>query len=105
MIKAIQRHPRGSGAAVTQSPSQKFAYGVTEAAGLVSISRSQLYVEIQAGRLSAIKIGGRTLVTQEDLLTWLKSRPRKRDAEHVERETPSTFLTKENTEVVQKRDS
>jgi excisionase family DNA binding protein len=56
---------------------RKLAYTIPNTAQLASISRSQVYVEIQTGRLPAIKIGGRTLILHDDLLGWLKSRPRK----------------------------
>ena len=61
----------------------KFAYTIPRTAELVSVSRSQVYVEIQTGRLSAVKVGGRTLVLHDDLIAWLKSRPRKRAAGEV----------------------
>jgi excisionase family DNA binding protein len=61
----------------TSPPEPRLAYTIPRTAELASISRSQVYVEIQAGRLIAIKVGGRTLVLRDDLISWLKSRPRK----------------------------
>ncbi len=55
----------------------RLAYNILRAANLASISRSQIYVEINENRLRAVKIGGRTVVLHEDLMGWLKSRPRK----------------------------
>ena len=55
----------------------KFAYTISATATLISLSRSQVYVEIQTGRLTAIKVGGRTLIRHDDLLAWLRTRPRK----------------------------
>jgi excisionase family DNA binding protein len=55
----------------------RFAYTIPKAAELCSISRSQVYVELQSGRLTAIKVGGRTLVRHDDLLSWLRSRPQR----------------------------
>jgi hypothetical protein len=55
----------------------RLAYTISKTGELSSISRSQVYVEIQTGRLRAVKVGGRTLVLHEDLITWLRSRPRK----------------------------
>lgn len=56
---------------------RRFAYTIPRSAELASISRSQIYIEIQSGRLTAIKIGGRTLVRHDDLIAWLTSRPTK----------------------------
>ena len=39
------------------------------------ISRSWVYVEISEGRLSARKIGRRTIILPDDAEAWLKSRP------------------------------
>jgi hypothetical protein len=40
------------------------------------ISRSQAYKEIASGRLSARKIGSRTVITAEDAASWRSSLPR-----------------------------
>ena len=61
----------------TLSYDARLAYTVPRAAELASISRSQVYVEIQAGRLTATKIGGRTVILHEDLITWLRNLPRR----------------------------
>jgi excisionase family DNA binding protein len=61
-------------------PHLRTAYTIPRAAELCSISRSQIYVEIQKCCLPAIKIGGRTLILHDDLIAWLKSRPRKQAA-------------------------
>ena len=55
----------------------KLAYSIVASAKLVSSSRSQLYLEIQKGRLPATKIGGRTVILHEDLVAWLRRLPRK----------------------------
>jgi len=51
----------------------RLAYSVVDAAKAVSISRSQLYLEIKAGRLKTVKVGVRTLVLADDLGAWLNS--------------------------------
>lgn len=51
------------------------ALSVAEAAKALSISRSQLYVEIAAGRLEIRKIGARTLVPVEAAKRWLDALP------------------------------
>ena len=43
------------------------AYSVKQVLDLVPISRSQLYVEIAAGKLTVTKIGARTLFTPQAL--------------------------------------
>ena len=42
--------------------SDKLAYSVDEAAGLLSISRTLMWDEIASGRVKTVKIGRRTLV-------------------------------------------
>lgn len=39
------------------------------------VSRTTFYEEVKAGRLRAIKCGHKTLVTEEDASTWLRSLP------------------------------
>lgn len=41
----------------------------------LGISRSTCYREIAAGRLRAVKVRNRTLVTRADQLAWLNSLP------------------------------
>jgi hypothetical protein len=40
------------------------------------ISRSQAYKEITAGRLTARKVGSRTIVTREDAAKWRRALPK-----------------------------
>lgn len=40
-----------------------------------TIGRTKIYEEINAGRLKARKIGGRTLISQADAVAWLESQP------------------------------
>ena len=51
------------------------ALSVAEAAKVLSVSRSQLYVEIAAGRLETRKIGARTLISVEAAKRWLEALP------------------------------
>lgn len=41
----------------------------------LSISHTQIYAEIKAGRLRAVKMGGKTLITRADQQAWLDSLP------------------------------
>lgn len=52
---------------------QKLAYGVTEAAECMSISRSQLYVLIRNGQVKITKIGGRTVIAHQALVNYLQA--------------------------------
>ena len=50
---------------------QTLAYSMEELAKAVGVSRSYLYQEMKRGRLHAIKVGARTLVTIEQARAWL----------------------------------
>jgi hypothetical protein len=41
-----------------------------------SISRAQAYKEIAAGRLTARKVGSRTIITSEDAAAWRRALPK-----------------------------
>jgi len=61
----------------TPAVPHKFAYSIKDLVELTPLSRSQAYVEMRSGRLSASKIGGRTVILHEDLIAWLRRLPRK----------------------------
>lgn len=46
---------------------------VPQAAELANASRSKLYEEIKAGRLRILKLGRKTLITNEALGDWLRA--------------------------------
>jgi excisionase family DNA binding protein len=54
----------------------RIAYSVNEAAKAAGISLTKLREEIRSGRLVARKLGKRTLVNSQDLLTWSENLPR-----------------------------
>lgn len=54
----------------------RIAYSVNEAAKAAGIGLTKLREEIRAGRLVARKLGKRTLVNSQDLLTWSENLPR-----------------------------
>ncbi|MCC6597495.1 MAG: helix-turn-helix domain-containing protein [Alphaproteobacteria bacterium] len=58
-----------------QNPNDIVAYSIDAAAKASHTGRTKLYAEIKAGRLRAIKLGKRTLVTAEALSEWLNSLP------------------------------
>lgn len=49
----------------------RLAYSPEEAARITGVSRAFLYLEMQRGRLSSVKIGRRRLVRRSDLLAWV----------------------------------
>ena len=55
---------------------EPFALTVEEAAELARLSRSTIYLALQAGSLIGIKVGRRTLILPEDLRVFLENLPR-----------------------------
>lgn len=54
---------------------EPLAFDVNFAAKMVGIGRTLLYNEIKAGRLRAVKSGGRTLIRRADLEAYMASLP------------------------------
>ena len=52
------------------------AVSVGRFAAMHGISRAQAYKEIAAGRLTARKVGTRTIITSEDAARWRRSLPK-----------------------------
>jgi excisionase family DNA binding protein len=55
----------------------KRAMSVEEAAKAAGVGRTLLFEEIRKGRITARKVGRRTIITTEDLDAWLKLLPPK----------------------------
>ena len=55
---------------------EPLAVPIGEAARLGGVGRSTIYNEISNGNLPAHKVGRRTIVTMENLRSWLASRDR-----------------------------
>jgi hypothetical protein len=53
----------------------KRAYAVKEFCEAYDLCRDKVYGEIRAGRLRAVKAGGRTLVLKSDAEAWAASLP------------------------------
>ena len=51
--------------------SAKLTFSIREACAASSLSRTTLYTHINAGRLKAIRVGGRTLIPADSLHTLL----------------------------------
>jgi excisionase family DNA binding protein len=54
----------------------KLAYTVSEAARLLSLSRSFLYEAIQAGKLQSFKVGGARRISAKQLQDYLEKQER-----------------------------
>ena len=52
-------------------PSQKLAYSIKEACQASSLGRTTIYNHIAAGRLRVTRIGGRTVIPAESLLSLI----------------------------------
>ncbi|MCC6924418.1 helix-turn-helix domain-containing protein [Novosphingobium sp.] len=51
----------------TKHTTPKIAYSIREACRASSLGRTTLYAHIAAGRLRAVRIGGRTIIPAESL--------------------------------------
>jgi excisionase family DNA binding protein len=56
---------------------QKRAMSVGEAAKAAGIGRTMLFEEIRKGRITARKVGRRTIIMVDELDAWLKALPKK----------------------------
>lgn len=61
----------------------RLAYSPTQAADALSLSRATVYDLIASGQLPARKIGGRCIVTHEDLVKFLAELPTRMEANGV----------------------
>ena len=57
----------------------KRALSVEQAAKAAGVGRTLLFEEIRKGRITARKVGRRTIITTDDLDAWLKSLPKSTD--------------------------
>jgi len=64
--------------AIPTLPSEKLAYSIKEAATALSIGRTTIWRAIKDGKLTANKLGHRTLIPTEALQAWLRGQPLKR---------------------------
>lgn len=55
--------------------SEPLAYTVADAAARLNICKAQIYKEISGGRLTARKMGRRTLIEQREVARWLAALP------------------------------
>lgn len=52
---------------------KKRAHTIREFSHIYNVSRSGVYVELARGSLKAIKLGSKTLITDDEAERWLKS--------------------------------
>jgi excisionase family DNA binding protein len=56
------------------------AYSIVETCALTGLCRDTVYKAIRTGRLTARKLGRRTIVTEHDLVHFLQSLPKAEEA-------------------------
>ena len=78
--------PIRAGPAVSKPP---VAYSIPEAARAASIGTTKLRNEIRAGRLTCRKLGKRSIITAQDLESWVAALP---DIRNVEPDTAAAAL-------------
>jgi excisionase family DNA binding protein len=59
-------------------PREKLTFTLKEAAQALGVSKSTLYKALAEGKLSAIKLGNRTLIPADALRAWLAAMPTRR---------------------------
>jgi excisionase family DNA binding protein len=52
-------------------PTPKIAYSIREAVQATSLARSTIYNHIAAGRLRAVRVGGRTIIPADALMALI----------------------------------
>ena len=57
------------------NPPNKLAYSILEACAASSLGRTSIYCHIAAGRLKAVRIGGRTVIPAESLRALISGEP------------------------------
>lgn len=58
---------------VVAAPSEKLAYGIKEAASALGVSKTTIWRAMKEGKLSAVKVGNRTLIKTDALQAWLSA--------------------------------
>ena len=53
----------------------KLAYSIPEACAATSLGRTSIYAHISAGRLRAVRVGGRTVIPADSLYALLQGEP------------------------------
>jgi excisionase family DNA binding protein len=53
--------------------SEKLAYGIKEAVSALGVSKATIWRAMKEGKLTAVKVGNRTLIKTEALQAWLST--------------------------------
>lgn len=64
--------------------SQRLAYKISEAANLIGVSRSKMYMLIAENKISARKLDGRTIILHADLQKLIDNAPRLRAKDNLD---------------------
>lgn len=57
------------------TPHQPQLRSIKDTARMAGVSRSKIYLEINAGKITIIKIGSRTLISDDEIARYLDSLP------------------------------
>ena len=72
----LETHPRSPAASIAaerRNPPQLLS--IKDTAAALGISRSKLFLEIKAGKIAFLKIGSRTLISDDEITRYLDSLP------------------------------
>lgn len=58
-------------------PQEKLTYSLKEAAAAIGVGKSTLYKALSDKRLTAVKLGNRTLIPADALRAWMSTWPRR----------------------------
>ncbi len=67
MKHGLRHSTAGSGGQQDLAPQRRLALSIDEAAAALGLSASSIWKWIALGQLRAVKLGGRTLITAEEL--------------------------------------
>lgn len=76
--KAASDIPVAPPAPPPEIPRDKLTYAINEAVDALGVGKTTLYKALAAGRLSAVKLGSRTLIPADALRQWIAEMPRAR---------------------------
>jgi len=57
-------------------PTDQAIFSIRDVCRICCVSRSKLYLEMQAGRLSAVKMGKKRLIHRSEIQRWLGDLPK-----------------------------
>jgi excisionase family DNA binding protein len=82
-MSSIRRHSDGTDRTTSMTPTitssllgRRIAHSIAEVCAHTGLGRDTIYAAIRAGKLTARKLGRRTLITDDDLRRFLDGLPR-----------------------------